>query len=398
MKLIDALDWIRTSVLSQRHRNTLTITGFAIGVSTITLLAALGDSLKTFVVAEFTQFGSNIVAVTPGKTETMGVSGILRTNKGLYLEDVASLQHLPQVEKVIPVIAGTAEVKHANRLRATDIIGTNHFALAAWQLQQAQGRFLPNDDLYRPRPVAVLGSKIHQALFENTHVLGEFIRIGGQRFTVVGVLAPKGQFLGMDLDEMVYVPAAKGLELFNRDSLMEVDIVYRSHLSPPQAVSAIKLHLIKRHGAEDFTIVTQDQMLDTMAGILTAIRITGIIIGAISLLVGSVGIYTILTITISQRQQEVGLVRALGMPQRLLMLLFLGEALTLALIGGILGLLTVAVLQGLLFYWLPELPTLLTLSSAGLGLSVSLLVGLLSGARPAYMASRLPPIEALRAE
>jgi putative ABC transport system permease protein len=398
MKLLDGLHWINSAVLSQRRRNTLTILGFAIGVSAVIILAAMGDSLKQFVLNEFTQFGSNIIAITPGKSETMGITSILKTNRGLTLYDAQAIGNLPNVNAVVPVIAGTAAVKYLGLSRGTDVIGVNHYAAQVWKMQIAKGRFLPKDELIQPRAFAVLGSKLKQALFGEQNALGQKIHIGSARFKVIGVFAPKGQFLGMDLDEIAYIPAAKALELFNRESLMEIDVVYQENVNVDVFTEQLKKHLISRHGAEDFTIVSQDQMLESLDDILNVVRFAGIAIGAISLLVGSVGIYTILTITLTQRKGEVGLLRALGMQQNLLIKLFLGEAIYISIFGGLAGLVLLAGIQLLLNLFLPQLPYLFTLTSVSLGLGVSIIIGLIAGAMPAYQASRLPPIEALRAE
>ncbi len=398
MRIPDAFQWIKTSVLAGRSRNFLTMLGFAVGVSAVTLLAAMGESIKQFVLNEFTQFGSHIVAVSPGTDQTMGVGSILRTNRGISLDDAVSLQNLPDIKGVVPVVAGTAQVRHAGLTRATDVMGVGEAALEAWQLEVSQGRFLPADDILHPRAYAVLGSKLHRALYGETPALGSFVHIAGSRFLVVGVLSPKGQFLGMDLDEMAYIPAARAMSMFNRESLMEVDVMYRPGVTSQAVAARIRAHLIHRHGDEDFTIVTQDQMLETLDSILDVVRLAGIAIGAISLLVGSVGIYSILTITLAQRRSEVGLLRALGMKRNALVTLFLGEAVFLAILGGALGLFVVLLVQTLIWVVMPALPNLFTVTSAATGLIVSILVGLVAGGYPAFKAASLPPVTALRAE
>lgn len=394
----DAIKWVRVAVLAKAGRNILTILGFAIGVSSVTVLGAMGDSLREFVMQEFTQFGSNIIAINPGKTETFGLSGILNTNRGLSLEDAVSMRMLPEVKSTVPVVAGTAELRFKGKTRATEVYGVSSEGADVWKLQIMQGQYLPNDDILRSRADVVLGSKLRTALFGDERAIGETMHIGGTRFRVVGVLAPKGRFMGMDLDEVAYIPAGQALRLFNREFLMEIDIQYHDNIDSERAATLIKKHLIRRHGAEDFTITTQDQMLDSLDSILNVVRIAGLGIGAISLLVGSIGIYTMLTITQSERRSEIGLLRALGMNQKLIIKLFLGEALLLALLGGVVGLVLLFLLQVIAWVVMPQMPMLFSVTSITMAMVISSIVGLLAGVRPAYLASKLPPFVALRAE
>jgi len=382
----------------QRIRSLLTITGFAIGIAAMVLLSALGEGLRQFVIQEFTQFGSHIVAITPGKTETFGLSGILNTTRPLSLADAEALTRLPGVKEVVPVVMGTAQIKALGRSRYTDVAGVGALADKAWKLDIAQGTFLPVEDMSRARAFAVLGSKLKQELFGNSNPLGEFVHVGGNRFRVVGVTAPKGQFLGTDLDDMIYIPANKGLQLFNRESLMEVDIFYSPSVTTTTLTKNIKKLLIDRHGFEDFTLITQDQMMETMDNILQILKYAGGGLGAISLLVGAVGIATILMITVTERTSEVGLLRAMGCTRALVRNLFLGEAVMLGLIGGLAGVMTVALVAVLLQLFLPGLPIALKPEIVTVALIVSMVVGLMAGVRPALNATRLSPIDALRGE
>lgn len=398
MKFLDYLRWIFLALWMQRMRSTLTIVGFAIGIAAMVLLSSLGEGLRLFVIQEFTQFGSHIVAITPGKTETFGLGGILNTTRPLSLEDTEALTRIPGVEQVVPVVFGTAEIKAVGRSRYTDVAGVGALADKAWKLQVAQGSFLPEEDVYRARAFAVLGSKLKQELFGNTNPLGEFVHIGGNRFRVIGVMAPKGQFLGTDLDDMIYIPANKGLQIFNRESLMEVDIFYSPAVPTERLTANVKRLLIERHGFEDFTIVTQDQMMETMDNILRILKFAGGGLGAISLLVGAVGITTILMITVTERTSEVGLLRALGSTRHQVRNLFLGEAVMLGLIGGLAGVLVIALLVFSVGVFVPALPVALKGDIVVVALLVSMIIGLIAGVRPALNATRLSPIDALRAE
>lgn len=398
MRFLDYIRWVIWALWMQRIRSLLTITGFAIGIAAMVLLSALGEGLRQFVIQEFTQFGSHIVAITPGKTETFGLSGILNTTRPLSLADAEALTRLPGVKEVVPVVMGTAQIKALGRSRYTDVAGVGALADKAWKLDIAQGTFLPVEDMSRARAFAVLGSKLKQELFGNSNPLGEFVHVGGNRFRVVGVTAPKGQFLGTDLDDMIYIPANKGLQLFNRESLMEVDIFYSPSVTTATLTKNIKKLLIDRHGFEDFTLITQDQMMETMDNILQILKYAGGGLGAISLLVGAVGIATILMITVTERTSEVGLLRAMGCTRALVRNLFLGEAVMLGLIGGLAGVMTVALVAVLLQLFLPGLPIALNPEIVTVALIVSMAVGLMAGVRPALNATRLSPIDALRGE
>ena len=168
--------------------------------------------------------------------------------------------------------------------------------------------------------------------------LGERIRVGGQRYRVVGIMESKGDMVGIDLDDTVYIPAARGLELFNRQGLLEIDVLYAEDAPVEEVVAGIKRILAARHGAEDFTVVTQQQMLDVLGSIVDVLTLGVAALGGISLLVGGVGIFTIMTIAVRERTQEIGLLRAIGARRSRIAQLFLGEAMLLSAIGGAGGL------------------------------------------------------------
>ena len=204
-------------------------------------------------------------------------------------------------------------------------------------IKPALGQFLPEGEEANPRAFAVLGDKLATELFGKTSPLGERIRIGMDRYRVIGVMEKKGQMLGFDMDDTVYIPANKALEMFNRDSLMEIDVLYSNNISVESVQNNIKKLLIARHGREDFTLITQNQMLEKMDSILNILTLAVAVLGGVSLLVGSVGIITIMTIAVSERVTEIGLLRAIGAERKIIFKLFLTEAVVLSATGGVIG-------------------------------------------------------------
>lgn len=398
MRWQDQLWWLQRTLISQRRRSLLTIIGFAVGIMTIALLSSLGEGVRLYVIKEFTQFGSHILGITPGKTNTLGLSGTLQTVRPLSLEDASSLLKIDGVEQVVPVIFGSAQVKSNNRSRNTDIAGVGPDAQKAWQLTMQAGKFLPADNWFTARPTVVLGSKLKQELFANQNAIGQRVQIGGNRYRVVGVTDPKGQFLGFDMDDIAYIPTLRGQQLFNRESLMEIDIFYAPNRSQKYLIEAIKNRLIERHGEEDFTIITQDEMLKTMDKILTVLKLAAAGLGIISLIVGAVGIITILFISVAERRAEIGLLCSLGATPQIIRKLFLYEAISLAMIGALLGLLLSIVIVFTLTTMIPKLPLFIDQQSILISLLLSAVIGYFAGVKPASQAAKLKPIEALRAE
>lgn len=399
MRLLDTTNLSFSAISHYPMRSGLTALGIAIGISAVILLTSISTGLQRFVLAEFTQFGTNLIGVTPGKTTTAGISGAVISNiRPLTLDDADALRQLPQVIDTVAVTQGNAAVEYQKHSRHTTVFGTTHAAPKVWQFNVALGKFLPDDDPVTARPYAVLGHKLYSELFKNVNPLGKSIRVGGYRYHVVGVMEPKGQLLGFDLDDAIYIPAGRALEMFNRDSLMEIDLLYSANTDANKLSQRISNLLQARHGNEDFTIVTQEQMLDTLANILGILTMAIAAIGGISLLVGGIGILTIMTIAVNERSNEIGLLRALGSSQTQISLLFLSEALTLSLIGGVFGLILGVTAAVILNWIVPALPTQLSLNYILLAELIAVSIGLIAGVVPARRAAKLDPVEALRAE
>ncbi len=396
----DALQLALRAITAHRLRSFLTLLGIAVGIAAVILLTSIGEGIHRFVLAEFTQFGTNVISIAPGKTKTSGHSptGIPTSVRPLTLEDARALSHLPHITGMTATVWGNTEVNANGRLRRTTVNGVSADMLKVFSIRVRSGQFLPAEDADNSRAFVVLGAKLKEELFGTDNPLGARMRIGGLHFRVIGVLEAKGQFLGIDLDDAAYIPTARALELYNRDGIMKIDLSYEEGV-PAAAVSAlVKATLKARHGREDFTITTQEDMLRTLSGILDVLTAAVAAIGAISLLVGAVGIVTIMTIAVTERTAEIGLLVALGATRRAILLLFLGEAVMLSALGGLAGLGGGLGLAALLGLALPAMPVQVPWAYVLAALAVSALIGLAAGVLPARRAARLDPVEALRAE
>lgn len=400
MLLTDSTRFALQSITSHRLRSFLTLLGIAVGIAAVILLTSIGEGVHRFVLGEFTQFGTNVVAVAPGKTKTGGAppSGIPSTARLLTLDDAEALRKLPNVTGVTPIVWGNSEVGGNGRLRRTTVYGVNADFLRVFSANVTIGVFLPREEGGGARNLVVLGAKLRKELFGGVNPLGAKVRIGGLHFRVIGVMAPKGQFLGIDLDDTAFIPAERAQEVYNRDGLMEVDVTYREGASSASVARVMTEQLKTRHGSEDFTVTTQEDMLKTLSNILNILTAAVGALGGISLLVGGVGIITIMTIAVAERTNEIGLLVALGAPRRTILGLFLGESIVLAAIGGAMGLLFGMGLAQLLRFALPALPVHTPWNFAVGALVMSAVIGLLAGVLPARSAARLDPVEALRTE
>ncbi|MGH8597883.1 MAG: ABC transporter permease, partial [Gammaproteobacteria bacterium] len=322
----------------------------------------------------------------------------ISTNRPLSVADAEALRRSPFVVGVVPVIQGNAEIELAQRRRRTMVFGVSADLPNTFRMAVAIGQFLPTQDSRNAQAFAVLGAKVYRELFGTDNPLGARVRIGNDSFRVIGVMQPKGNFLGFDLDDTLYVPVVKAAEIFNREGLHEIDVLYREGASSVQVKEAVKRILIARHGREDFSITAQDQMLQVMGSILTVLTAGVAALGGISLIVGAVGIATVMTVALTERTSEIGLLRALGARRRDILGCFLTEAVALGLLGGLGGVLLAIALVSAARTAFPAVPLAIAWPYAIAALAVAGAIGIVAGLAPAARAAKLDPIEALRAE
>jgi putative ABC transport system permease protein len=397
--MTDLLALALSSVRAHKLRSFLSTLGIAIGVGSVVLLTSIGEGTRQFMVDQFTQFGTNLIAIHPGKTETIGIPGILGgTTNPLTLEDAMALERLPMVEALVPVAMGSARVEAGELGRSVFVYGVTADVPKVWKFEIRQGSFWSVNDPTQGGQTAVLGPTLKRELFGEENALGGFVRIAGTRFRVVGILESKGQMVGFDIDDAVYIPVATAMRIFNLEEVAEIDLAILPSFTSEAAEEAIRALMLERHGEDDITVTSQEAMLATMENVMGIVTAGIGAIAAISILVGAVGILTMMWIAVGERTSEIGLMRSIGATRRQVRLIFLAEAGALSTLGGILGLTGALAICQLLRDLVPGLPVRTPITFVVLAILASLGTGVASGVLPAQRAARLDPIESLRAE
>jgi len=396
--LLSALDSLRAS----KGRTGLTMLGMSIGVAAVILLVSMGEGTKQYITRQFTDLGTNLIIIQPGRTETktpMGPPPGGATRK-LTLGDVRALRKWGTLlAAVTPVTFGSGKIGRLDRQRDVAILGTDDMLPEILNLDVASGRFISANAAFSGRRVCTIGETVKEQLFGDQNPIGEMVRISRSAFRVIGVMEKKGETLGMDMDDLVFMPVRAYQKLFDQSGLFGIRAKARSQDDLDAAIAQCTKILTRRHqGNEDFTLISQEAMMSTLGTILDTMTYIMAGIAAISLIVGGIGIMNILLVSVAERTREVGLRMAVGASRWDIVQQFLTESVFMSILGGSVGVATGtggAWGIGLLSENFQPVVTSLTVALAFL---FSAAVGLLFGVYPAWRAASLDPILALRRE
>jgi putative ABC transport system permease protein len=318
------------------------------------------------------------------------------TPRDLTLGDAQALLRLPGIERIAPLVIGSAPVSAGELSREVPVIGTNSDFLPIRNLRMAQGDFLPSGELDRDMAVCVIGSKVRHELFPRGDALGQAVRIGERRFRVIGVLSDTGRAIGFDLQELVLVPVSTAQQVFNTESLFRILVQARDRDAMPRVQAAVRATLMQRHqGEEDVTVITQDAVLATFDKIFTALTLTLAGIASISLAVAGILIMNVMLVAVSQRTAEVGLLKAIGARQAQITAIFLAEAILLSIAGAAAGLALGYAASWLIGRIYPSLPVGAPVWAVLMAVGIAVASGVVFGLLPARRAARLDPVAAL---
>ena len=397
-----------------RRRTALTMLGMAWGIATVVMLLAYGDGFGRACANIFANFGTKLVIVVPGRTSMQAGGQKAGVLVRFTQDDVETLTtNLPQITHITPEVSKQASIQYDTRVFTWAVTGNYPNVIDVRALKLRQGRFYnPEDEMQRAR-VAVIGSEAKEKLFSGRNALGEHIRVDGLSFEVIGVLSAKMQEGNDDINRVIYVPFSTMSELKNTHYLDTVWFTYQTpeYESLEQSVRTIlatqhKFNQTDRQAVEVFNLMMQVRQFEI---ITLGLKILMGFIGTLTLGIGGVGLMNIMLVSVTQRTREIGVQKALGARRRYILLQFLAEALTITFIGGVLGIVlayTVALSVGRLTLYSAfakngEAGDIRLIIAPGTLIASTLIlgaVGLVSGMVPAFRASRLDPIEALRHE
>ncbi len=414
MKAVRYLRVALESITAHKLRAILTMLGIIIGVAAVLTTMGIGRGAAASITERIESQGTNLLTISPGASSVGGLSGGAGSANTLTMGDVEALQDQDMhsaVALVAPEYSASARLVYGDTNTQNTVAGVTADYAEVRNMEVASGRFLTPADSQEQAHVVVLGSELAADLFAGENPVGLSVRINGEPFQVVGVLEESGGFGFSNPDTQAYVPieVVQG-RLFNADryrgehtvSSIYVQVINQDQIDAAQGQIETTLrlrHSLRADEENDFDITDQASMLETAADISQTMTVFLGAIGAVSLLVGGIGIMNIMLVSVTERTREIGLRKAIGAHDNDILLQFLLEALVLCFLGGLIG---VGMAYGVaaLFGQVPgfTFSVLIQPDSLMLALGFSLLAGLVFGIYPAMRATQLDPIEALRSE
>ncbi len=401
MEIIEIINVAKDSLFVNKIRSVLTMIGIIIGVSAVILLVSIGEGARREIYKELGELGSNILIVVPGKTSKEGGMhmGTSVVRKITYDEARFVEKRAKNIIHAVPVILGTSWIKYKGKSRDTYIVGVTDPYFDIRNLKIEIGRGINASDVDSRQKVCVLGKTVKKEIIGDANPLGAVVSIGDTKYRVIGIMAPKGMALGFDIDDVVFIPTTAAMELFDTDRLFNITVKVRKAELVDEAKKEIREILVRRHAnKEDFTILSQDEMIAVMGKILNIMTAVLAGIATISLIVGGIGIMNIMLVSVKERTREIGIRKAVGAKNRDILLQFLAESVILSVIGGIGGIILGIALSVGLHYFFDFLPTHITWWSIVVAFLFSGIIGIFFGVYPARKASLYDPIVALRYE
>jgi len=383
------------SLLSNKSRTMLTMLGIIIGVFAVITLISVGEGIQNYVTKQFSSLGSNLIFVTPGKLNLRGDPG------ANFLANKLDEKHLDlienygsdYVENISPLMEIGKTLSFKNKTYYTELQGLNELGDKTYNIEISKGRFYNRNEVNASSKVVVIGSEIEKELFLNQDPLDKNIKIDDKVFKIIGVASEKGS----SIDRRAFLPYTSAKKYFNIQRFSGIAMETKNFVNPDSAIKRIELALLRDLDEDEFTVISQKDLLNSFTSILSTITLGIGAIAAISLLVGGIGIMNIMLVTVTERTREIGLRKAVGATPNNIAFQFLIEATSLSVLGGIIGM-AISGIAVLLIRNYANFDATIPGWALLLAFFFSLLVGVLFGTYPALKAAKKDPIEALRYE
>ena len=403
ISLKEAFNMAGKTLVSNKLRSSLTMLGIIIGNASVITLVGLGRGAQTLAKNQLSNLGANVLFIVPGNNDTRrrGIS----FPKNLVLEDsIAINNQVPSVKKVAPQISANEIVQSNSKSLNISIAGVTPEFLDVRSFEVDEGRFISQSDVNSARSFVVIGPDLKEDFFKGNTVIGEKIRIKDHTYEIIGILKPKGAVFGSNQDKNAYIPLTTMVNrISGKDPTYGVSLSFISvEATSKNKTSAAKFQITnllrQRHNIvrdDDFAVRSQEDALNIVTNITSGLTFLLAGIGAVSLIVGGIGIMNIMLVSVSERTEEIGLRKAIGAKQSDILIQFLFEALILSTIGGLVG--TTTGLTGVFLLGLiTPLPASVGITTTLSTMIISGSIGLIFGVLPAKRASQLDPIVALR--
>ncbi len=404
---------IRT-IRTHRARTALALLGVVIGVFAVVVVTALGEGVKSYILGQVESFGSNLIQIEVKIPNTTAMSSENASGRALGTQittlttkDGEAIEKIANVDAVYAGTIGQERATYGSVGKRISLFGTGpDVALVDQNLKLASGRFFTDQEDASLAQVAVLGSDIKETFFGSSDAVGQYISLRGEKYRVIGVLESRGAVAFLNFDTFTYVPVQTlQKKLLGVNYVQFISVKMKDAAREVETVADIVAVLRKRHDIsdpdkDDFSVTSTKETQETFSEVLGSLTILLLALTSISLVVGGVGIMNVMYVSVSERTSEIGLRKAVGATSRSILQQFLFEALIITLLGGIIGillgiLLTLALGYIFAFFGFP-LPLSFSFQSFLLGIGFSTSVGIIFGLAPAYRASELTPMEALR--